>query len=91
MKRCDRKGCIGPGRWQPVIELRSKKDPIRTAPAHLNIAVCDDHQATMVLDDVMNDEGFTVFTDSFRVRGFAGPDRELTTLGWAEWPTEAVH
>ena len=86
-RRCHMKGCLGTGNWSPLIKL--SPDGRQYAFMRLRLLlVCDHHQATIGLEDLIykpiqdGRQGWEVIQGAFRHAGKDIPEKEFTRLEW---------
>lgn len=83
MASCCRPRCRRPARWSPVLVLRARGAPA-PAKAQLTLGLCSEHKELATIDDFVGDEGWAQIAGAFSERGFAEPQRDLTSLEFVE-------
>lgn len=83
MGECGRTDCHNVATARPVLLVQPEGMTIpQPAEVVLNVPVCDDHQTTTTVADLVNDTGWQRIVDGFRANGKATPDRRRLGLTW---------
>ena len=89
--QCNQQGCENPGVWTAMIRIwasnlpQDSHDPI-VMPFPLRI--CEEHKATLGIDDFMDDAGFDYISHAMQSFGKAALDRSTAKLSWIPLPQE---
>lgn len=78
--KCDRVDCEEEAYWQPIFRVSPDGEHYADGAANLN--VCNKHKNEMVIDDVIDDDGWRQIVGGFLAAGRAEPIRKLTKLEW---------
>lgn len=77
---CNKTGCNALSVWRVGFTLLLRGWEHVPVPAYLGLVVCDEHKASMKLEDVLTDDGWNGIAEGFRAIARPVPTRELTTL-----------
>ena len=82
MRSCSYDPCKNVGGWQPVLELRSRRDGPVTKLWFSTLIFCEDHRRSSALDSFLSPEGFDKICRHMKEAGKKPPVRKLITLIW---------